>query len=578
MGCGGYPGQRQDALSGSSPPEWLHFRGSIRAYLLRALLMVLPSEPGLIAKGLASFEASLFVFQEVIDIQIRQVDPSYLAFLRYFDDHVPMKEDRPWLWPVMINGMEYGIPCTTQEIASGYAGYLRCAAVPEHGLYLRYMAPVPSKALLPAKPISPELQAELQYYEESRTYIEAEAQILYRLSGLGQMDYFWQRHSCDFQELDSVYSNWQPGFDAGHFLYPNEEGSDMPISKNGKAYYTKEQYEQAKYTGNALEYAQRQGYDLVRQGAYYTMREHDSMVFTPAGRWFWNSRGVNGGALEFMIYYEGRTITDAVLTLTSDPEYTKARPQERDTERQQPARQPAPAIRPDAPRYTFRLPEKAQNMKQMFYYLCGERGLEKAVVQEMIRQNRLYQSAYTRPDGKTMYNATFVYQDAQGKPVGAYQRGMKDAPGYPPYKRDVPGSDKRYGWLLQGTDADRVAVFEAAIDAASDASLTAMRAPADGWKVGIDRLSLEGLNWQPLQNYLEAHPNVRRVELMLDGDEAGRRAAADFTRRLTEQGYTVQDKVPPFGKDWNDCLLEVRAQLEPADTPQRGQEMELEVN
>lgn len=514
---------------------------------------------------------------EVINIQIRQVQPSYLSFMRAFEPHVPTKPSRPWLWPVILDGIPYGIPLTSQDGSAGSAGYLRSGVIPEHGLHLKYMIPIPDKALQPAKPLSEDLKAELKYYENARKYIEAEAQILHRLSGLGQMDNFWQRHSCDFQELDSIYFHWQPGFDAGHFLNPNEEVTDMPISKNGKPYYTKEQYEQAKYTGNALEYAQQQGYDLVRQGAFFKMREHDSMVFTPAGRWFWNSRGVQGGALEFMIYYEGRTITDAVLTLTSDPEYTKARPQERDTERQQPARQPAPVIRPDAPKYTFRLPEKAQNMKQMFYYLCGERGLEKTVVQEMIRQNRLYQSAYTRPDGKTMCNATFVYQDPAGKPVGAYQRGMKDAPGYPPYKRDVPGSDKRYGWLLQGTDANRVAVFEAAIDAASDASLTAMRAPADGWKVGIDRLSLEGLNWQPLQNYLEAHPNVRRVELMLDGDEAGRRAAKEFAQKLTAQGYTVEDKLPPFGKDWNDCLLEIRAQLEPADTPQRGQEMELEV-
>ena len=89
----------------------------------------------------------------------------------------------------------------------------------------------------------------------------------------------------------------------------------MPISKNGKAYYTKEQYEIARYDSSALEYAQAQGYSLIRQGSYYTMAEHDSMIFTPRGNWFWNSRHVSGGALEFMIYYEGKTLTEAVLTL-----------------------------------------------------------------------------------------------------------------------------------------------------------------------------------------------------------------------------------------------------------------------
>ena len=89
----------------------------------------------------------------------------------------------------------------------------------------------------------------------------------------------------------------------------------MPISKNGKPYYTKEQYEAARYNSNALEYARSQGYELVRQGAYYTMKEHDSMVFTPQGTWFWNSRGVHGTAQEFQMYYENKTLTEAVLTL-----------------------------------------------------------------------------------------------------------------------------------------------------------------------------------------------------------------------------------------------------------------------
>lgn len=499
---------------------------------------------------------------EVINIQIRQVQPSYLSFMRAFEPHVPTKPSRPWLWPVILDGIPYGIPLTSQDGSAGSAGYLRSGVIPGHGLHLKYMIPIPDKALQPAKPLSEDLKAELKYYENARKYIEAEARILYRLSGLGQMDFFWERNSCDYQELNSVYYNWQPGFDAGLFSYPNEEDRDMPISKNGKAYYTKEQYEQAKYTGNALEYAQRQGYDLVRQGAYYTMREHDSMVFTPAGRWFWNSRGVQGGALEFMMYYEGRNITDAVLTLVNDPEYTQGRPQERPAERQA-APRPAPAPRADAPQYTFTLPGKAQTMKQLFYYLCAERGLEKTVVQEMIRQGRLYQSAYSRPDGKVICNATFVYQNPEGKPVGAYQRGMKDQEGVASYKRDVPGSDKRWGWLLSSpiNPAAEVRVFEAAIDAASDASLYAMPSMRDGdWREeSVDRLSLEGLNFQPLQNYLAAHPNVRQVTLMLDADEPGRRAAKDFGKRLTAQGYQVSDRLPPHGKDWNNTLCEVRS-------------------
>ncbi len=477
-----------------------------------------------------------------------------MDFLRGFDPHVPCKADRPWLWPVLVNGIPYGIPCTTQQAGAGFAGYLRCGAVPGHGLYPRYMTPVPQAALLPTKSMPPEPREEPRYYEENRKYIEAEARILHRLSGLGQMDRFFQEHSCDFKKLDSVYFQWQPGQRTGYFLYPKKEASAMPVSKNGKAYFTKEQYEAARYNANALEYARSRGYDLVRQGAYYTMREHDSMVFTPQGTWFWNSRGVHGSALEFQMYYEDKTLTEAVLTLAGERELETGRPRE-----QQPAARP-PVRDAPAPK-AFRIPDRARDFRQLFRYLCVDRGLDKSVVQEMIQQNRLYQSAFAREDGKVICNATFVYRDARNNAVGAFQRGMADYPGQPPYKRDVPGSDKRWGWLLASpfAPAGEVRVFEGAIDAASDASLAAM-ARGGAWRAApIDRLSLEGLSILPLQTYLRERPDVRQIRLMLDADEPGRRAAGEFARQLTDQGYQVDNVTPPFGKDWNEVLVSTRA-------------------
>lgn len=447
----------------------------------------------------------------------------------------------------------------------GYAGFIRCV-VPNRGLHLRYMIPLPSHALLPPKPMSPELRAELQYYKEIEKYIEAEAQILHRLSGQGQMDSLFQSHSCDFQKLDKIYSQWQPGYDAGHFLYPKEE-QNMPVSKNGKPYYTKEQYETARYNSSALEYAQSQGYDLVKQNSYYKLREHDSMVFTPNGSWFWNSRGVHGGALEFMMYYENKTLTEAVLTLAGEREQSNTRPPERkDAPRSTPA-----VTRPaqEFPKAAFRLPDRAANFRQLFDYLCGKRGLDKTVVQEMIRQNRLYQSAAKLASGYTIYNATFVYRDLKQNPIGAYQRGMMDREGQPAYKRDVPGSDKRFGWLLASpfNPATEVRVFEAAIDAASDASLYAMPNMYDGdWRQEpVDRLSLEGLHYQPLQTYLQTYPDVQKVTFMLDADEPGRQAAKEFAERLQRDGFqgeiVINHPDPAFGKDWNDVLRNTKAML-----------------
>lgn len=497
-------------------------------------------------------------------MQIRQVDPSYLKFLTQYEPHIPEKSDRPWLWPVRINGIDYGIPLTTQETAAGHIGWLRCAVNPNNGLYLRYMIPLPSYALQPAKPLSEGLKEELLFWEYNRQYIEAEVQILHRLRNTGQMDSLFECRSCDYGKLEKIYTKWQPGKEAGHFSRLEQEEKKMPVSKSGKQYYTKEQYQQA-VCCSALEYAQSQGYELIRENRWYRMKEHDSMVFTPQGRWFWNSRNVNGGALEFMMYYEGKTITEAVLTLSGELEQVYSRPLEAS-----PA-SVAPARSTDTLSKEFTPPVKSQDFRRLFSYLCNERGLDKTVVQEMIRQERLYQTTAEIPGGRVVHNAVFVYRDPDGAPVGAFLRGMYDRPSHAPYKRDVPGSDKRWGWLLTSPEnkATSVRVFEGAIDAASDASMPAGNGSANWKTVPVDRLSLEGVGMQPLRNYLQQHPDIRHVELMLDADTAGRNAAAKIAEKLQAQGYEVDIALPPFGKDWNEVLCATRAlEAEQPEVPQ----------
>lgn len=465
---------------------------------------------------------------------------------------------RPFLWPVIVDRIPYGIPLTTQHTSYGYPGYLRCAKLPNTGANIRFMIPVPEAALLPPAPLTSELITELEYYTQIQDYIRAEAHIIYRLSGVSQTSSFLQNHNCDYQELNSVYKYWQPGFDAGYFLCPNKEDMVMPISRNGKAFYTPEQYQEAKYNSNALEYALSRGYDLIRQNNYYIMRDHDSMVFTPQGSWFWNSRGVHGGALEFQMYYEGKTITEAVLTLAGERDLVQSK-------QGVPEQFPPQGFhnsKSEMETKHFRLPSKAEDYRNLFRYLCVERCLEKDVVQEMIRQRRVYQSDVRILGKYGVSNAVFVYQNSSGEPVGAFQRGMMPTkPGQQPYKRDSPGSDKQFGWMLTSPHhpATEVRVFEGAIDAASDASLAAMKEGQTWQDIPVDRLSLEGLGYQPLETYLREHPNVRKVTLMLDGDEPGRRAAQNISDKLFAQGYEVNNMIPALDKkDWNEVLIETR--------------------
>lgn len=56
-----------------------------------------------------------------------------------------------------------------------------------------------------------------------------------------------------------------------------------------------------------------------------------------------------------------------------------------------------------------------------------------------------------------------------------------------------------------------------------------------------------------LTRFLEDHPHVKTVYLHLDNDTAGRLAAKAIMAVMPE-GYRVENKPPPRGKDVNDFL------------------------
>ena len=68
----------------------------------------------------------------------------------------------------------------------------------------------------------------------------------------------------------------------------------MSVSRRtGDVYYTDEEKEKALQNTNALKYALSHGYQLMKSGNEYRLKEHDSMVFELNGKWHWNSRGLH---------------------------------------------------------------------------------------------------------------------------------------------------------------------------------------------------------------------------------------------------------------------------------------------
>ena len=144
-------------------------------------------------------------------------------------------------------------------------------------------------------------------------------------------------------------------------------------------------------------------------------------------------------------------------------------------------------------------------------------------------------------------------KDENGVPRSAFQRGCQGS-----YRGDVAGSQKQYGFLIpaESENCDTVEIYEAPIDAMSGATLRQYKHDSP-WR-SVHYLALGGLNHQPIDYFLQQHPEVKRVSLCFDRDAPGRNFTKIVAKRLAERGYVVQDTPPAIGKDYNDYLLAAR--------------------
>ncbi|MEA4895891.1 MAG: DUF3991 and toprim domain-containing protein [Oscillospiraceae bacterium] len=334
----------------------------------------------------------------------------------------------------------------------------------------------------------------------------------------------------------------------------------MPLSRNGVPYYTNAQYDLARYESSALEYAKAAGYRLEKKGGWWTMKEHDSFVFAPNGMWFWNSHDMKGGAIEFLTQIEHKSLVEAILTLCGE----SAQEQRSSI----PAAQFAKSNEQPEEKKPFELPPKADNYKRLFAYLCGARGLDKEIVQELVKQGVLYEGVNKYENPKTgeisyIHNAVFLGLNDEGIAVNGFERGIST---YSSYKGEIESSDKFYPFLMKGDkNVDTLAIFEASIDAISHATIEKM----DNHDYSnMDRISTGGNAPKEVYlNYLGKHPNIKNILVCTDSDSAGTKFAVTIRDELHEAGYTPENgyhcerQIPTGHKDFNEYLISYRDAL-----------------
>lgn len=295
---------------------------------------------------------------------------------------------------------------------------------------------------------------------------------------------------------------------------------------------TQDQIEQARQVG-ILAYMQAHEPDeLIKVGSTeYRTRTHDSLRISENGRWNWCSQGFGGNnALNYLVHVKKIDFVSAVQMLCGNAQ--AALPPS--TQHTNPAWEQPPK--------PFAAPAPDKSNAAILRYLRG-RGIRDAVFTYCVSQKMLYQT-----DRKGYKNCVFLGRDESGNAKYACVRGCTGD-----FRGDVSGSQKRFGFCIPALDPDAatVEVYEAPIDALSGASLRAMRGRE--WRT-VHYLSLGGLNYNALDQFLTSHPEVQKLQLCLDADEPGRTFAGKLVEKFTAQGYAVENLVPPKGKDVNEYL------------------------
>lgn len=282
-----------------------------------------------------------------------------------------------------------------------------------------------------------------------------------------------------------------------------------------------------------VDYAEEIGFHPYKIGHYYSLKEHDSVRIDPDKNIFvQNSTGAGGSVIDFAMTFQGMDLKRAIRTLGGKTSYGHEKT----------------GLEPGARKekiVDLKLPEKDSTMKNIFAYLIKTRGIDQTIVQEMVQRKALYQDIHK--------NCVFVSRDDTGRPVFASIRGTNT---YKKFVADAFGCDYSYGLFLPN-GGDRLIVTESAIDAMSVMDLLEISGMNHK---KYDYLALSGCGkTEVIETHLRNH-DYRIVDLCLDNDEAGKRAANTLAVRIKEiSKAAVYTELPGNEKDYNDVLKQVKS-------------------
>lgn len=309
-----------------------------------------------------------------------------------------------------------------------------------------------------------------------------------------------------------------------NFISENQERFSL-ISSN-RVHFTDEQIERANNV-DIMSYARSAGLELKREGRdYKAANYHGGLTITPQkNNWHLFAEDKGGGVVQLCMLLENKTWQEAIASLINED--------------MQPV-QYVPPVQEEPPK-EFILPERNNTTKHVYAYLTKTRGIEPDIVREMLDGGYIYENTYAA--------CVFVGKDTEGVPRHASVRSTNTEGRV--YKRDVPGSQKRYSFSITGS-TDTLYVFEAPVDLLSYMSFQRLA----GIDTNASYVALGGVSDRALERYLADNPGIKRIVVCTDGDEAGEKGYSRIAEKYGDDYDIARHR--PQGKDFNEDLVAYR--------------------
>lgn len=298
-------------------------------------------------------------------------------------------------------------------------------------------------------------------------------------------------------------------------------------------------YEEHKFTDeeitkannvSLIDYVQRSGLETEKAGDnYYHVRGFGGLYINALqNKWNCFSQSKGGGPIQLIMFLKNKSWVEAVKELLdrncSQYNYQEVKNYRRITEK----------------KGDFIPPEKNNTYKHVFAYLIQTRGIDKDIVNELVKGKKIYEDKNR--------NCIFIgYSESKNEPKYAAKHGTNTSQ---KYKGEVENSNKAFPFLFG--KGNTVYIFESPIDAMSHATLAKIK--------GLDwhnqyRLSLGGLSDLGLENFLKENQNIKNIFFCLDNDEPGREATEKYIEKYKDR-YNVDIQKSNL-KDFNEDLVAI---------------------